>query len=52
MVIKQVYSFDDTTSQELDIPKNLLGGKGANLAKMTQIGLPVPPGGGVGHSIS
>jgi pyruvate, orthophosphate dikinase len=24
--------------------KNLLGGKGANLADMTSIGLPVPPG--------
>jgi pyruvate,orthophosphate dikinase len=24
--------------------KNLLGGKGANLAEMTKIGLPVPPG--------
>jgi hypothetical protein len=24
--------------------KNLLGGKGANLAEMTNIGLPVPPG--------
>ncbi len=24
--------------------KNLLGGKGANLAEMTQLGLPVPPG--------
>ncbi len=24
--------------------KTLLGGKGANLCEMTQIGLPVPPG--------
>ena len=24
--------------------KNLLGGKGANLAEMTNIGIPVPPG--------
>jgi len=24
--------------------KDLLGGKGANLAEMTRIGLPVPPG--------
>ena len=24
--------------------KNLLGGKGANLAEMTNLGLPVPPG--------
>ena len=24
--------------------RNLLGGKGANLAEMTNLGLPVPPG--------
>ncbi|HBR25197.1 MAG TPA: hypothetical protein DD782_11625, partial [Firmicutes bacterium] len=24
--------------------KNLLGGKGANLAEMTNLGIPVPPG--------
>ena len=34
--------------------KKLLGGKGANLCEMTQIGLPVPPGFGKtgqrGHS--
>ncbi len=37
---KYVYSFDEG-SKEM---KNLLGGKGANLAEMTSIGLPVPPG--------
>ena len=40
MVNKYVYSFDEG-SKEM---KNLLGGKGANLAEMTSIGLPVPPG--------
>ena len=40
MVKKYVYSFDEG-SKEM---KNLLGGKGANLAEMTNIGLPVPPG--------
>ncbi len=35
-----VYSFNEG-SKEM---KNLLGGKGANLAEMTKIGLPVPPG--------
>jgi pyruvate, orthophosphate dikinase len=37
---KFVYSFDEG-SKEM---KNLLGGKGANLAEMTKIGLPVPYG--------
>ncbi len=37
---KYVYSFSEG-SKEM---KNLLGGKGSNLAEMTNIGLPVPPG--------
>ncbi|MGL5753993.1 MAG: pyruvate, phosphate dikinase [Paraclostridium sp.] len=37
---KFVYSFSEG-SKEM---KSLLGGKGANLAEMTKIGLPVPPG--------
>jgi pyruvate,orthophosphate dikinase len=37
---KFVYSFDDGDGKD----KKLLGGKGANLCEMTQIGLPVPPG--------
>ncbi len=37
---KFVYSFDEG-NRDL---KDLLGGKGANLAEMTKIGLPVPPG--------
>ncbi|HBM3436234.1 TPA: pyruvate, phosphate dikinase [Listeria innocua] len=37
---KFVYQFSEG-SKEM---KNLLGGKGANLAEMTKIGLPVPPG--------
>lgn len=40
MSIKYVYSFNEG-SKEM---KSLLGGKGANLAEMTKIGLPVPPG--------
>ena len=35
-----VFSFDRVP----EINKNLLGGKGAGLAQMTKIGLPVPPG--------
>lgn len=37
---KYVYSFNEGTKEM----KNLLGGKGANLAEMTNIGLPVPFG--------
>ncbi len=37
---KYVYAFSEGNKQM----KNLLGGKGANLAEMTQIGLPVPSG--------
>ena len=40
MEVKYVYSFNEG-SKEM---KSLLGGKGANLAEMTKIGLPVPPG--------
>lgn len=37
---KYIFSFQEKGN----ITKELLGGKGANLAKMTQLGLPVPPG--------
>ena len=39
-----VYSFGDGTAEGQADMKNLLGGKGANLAEMSNIGLPVPPG--------
>ena len=39
-----VYSFGDGKAQGEASMKNLLGGKGANLAEMSNIGLPVPPG--------
>ncbi|MGF1451782.1 MAG: pyruvate, phosphate dikinase [Opitutales bacterium] len=38
-----VYEFGDKTDGGVK-QKNLLGGKGANLAEMARIGLPVPPG--------
>ncbi len=37
---KYVYDFDEGSKDQ----KDLLGGKGANLAEMTNLGLPVPPG--------
>src|SRR5215471_9286318 len=41
---KYVYYFGDGNADGTGKMKPLLGGKGANLAEMTRIGLPVPPG--------
>jgi len=41
---KYVYSFGNKKADGNGTMKALLGGKGANLAEMTRIGLPVPPG--------
>ncbi len=41
---KWVYSFGKELCDGAASQKNLLGGKGANLAEMSRIGLPVPPG--------
>jgi pyruvate, orthophosphate dikinase len=41
---KFVYYFGDGRADGAGNMKPLLGGKGANLAEMTRIGLPVPPG--------
>ncbi len=41
---KRVYFFGGGKSEGDKSMKNLLGGKGANLAEMANIGLPVPPG--------
>jgi pyruvate, orthophosphate dikinase len=42
--IKHVYTFGDKKAEGNAKMKNLLGGKGANLAEMNLIGVPVPPG--------
>jgi pyruvate,orthophosphate dikinase len=42
--IQWVYSFGARGSDGDSSMRNLLGGKGANLAEMSGIGLPVPPG--------
>src|SRR3954451_11290255 len=39
-----VYRFGGGISDGMAGDRNLLGGKGANLAEMASIGLPVPPG--------
>src|SRR6058998_1506167 len=41
---KYVYLFGNKKADGNGAMKALLGGKGANLAEMTRIGLPVPPG--------
>ncbi|MFO8236633.1 MAG: pyruvate, phosphate dikinase [Bacteroidales bacterium] len=42
--VKRVYSFGNKKAEGNTKMKNLLGGKGANLAEMNSIGVPVPPG--------
>ncbi|MBL9082473.1 MAG: pyruvate, phosphate dikinase, partial [Planctomycetales bacterium] len=44
MADKYVYSFGGKTADGDGKQKELLGGKGANLAEMCKIGIPVPPG--------
>jgi len=44
MAAKYVYFFGNGAAEGTAEMKTLLGGKGANLAEMTSIGLPVPPG--------
>src|SRR5215470_6920902 len=41
---KRVYLFGNGYAEGKADMKNLLGGKGANLAEMNLIGVPVPPG--------
>ena len=41
---KWVYAFGGGSAEGRSDMKNLLGGKGANLAEMANLGLPVPPG--------
>lgn len=44
MATKYVYFFGDGKAEGKKEMKNLLGGKGANLAEMSSLGIPVPPG--------
>ena len=44
METKRVYTFGNGKAEGKADMKNLLGGKGANLAEMNLIGVPVPPG--------
>ncbi len=42
--VKRTYSFGGGKAEGSWEMKNLLGGKGAGLAEMSNIGIPVPPG--------
>lgn len=44
VMAKWVYTFGDGKAEGESGMRNLLGGKGANLAEMSNLGLPVPPG--------
>ncbi len=41
---KWVYAFGGGVAEGSAVLRDLLGGKGANLAEMSSLGLPVPPG--------
>src|SRR5262245_58514043 len=41
---KYVYSFGRGRAEGSSVMRNLLGGKGCELAEMTNLGIPVPPG--------
>ena len=41
---KLVFNFTSKETKNIKIPKNILGGKGANLAEMGRMGFPVPSG--------
>ncbi len=41
---KIIFNFKSNEIKKIKQPKNILGGKGANLSEMGRMGLPVPPG--------
>ena len=41
---KLILNFKSKDTKKIKIPRNFLGGKGANLSEMGRMGLPVPPG--------
>jgi len=43
-VKKLVFNFKSKDTKKIRIPKNILGGKGANLAEMGRLGYPIPSG--------
>jgi len=43
-MLKYIFNFGDKKSKKIKNSRNILGGKGSNLAEMARLGLPVPPG--------
>ena len=43
-MLKYIFSFGDKKTKKIANARNILGGKGSNLAEMARLGLPVPPG--------
>ena len=43
-MLKYIFSFGEKKTKKIKNARNILGGKGANLAEMARLGLPVPPG--------
>ena len=41
---KLVFNFKSKDTKKIKIPKNILGGKGANLAEIGRLGFPIPSG--------
>ena len=41
---KIIYNFKSNLTKKIANPKNILGGKGANLSEMGKLGFAVPPG--------
>ncbi len=41
---KLIFNFSSKNTKKIKNPKNILGGKGANLSEMGRMGFPVPPG--------
>ena len=42
--MKKIFTFGDGKAEGDASMRNILGGKGANLAEMNKLGMPVPPG--------
>ena len=49
--MKYIYFFGNNKAEGSAEDKNILGGKGANLAEMTKLGIPVPPGFTIGTGV-
>ncbi|HBX43307.1 MAG TPA: pyruvate, phosphate dikinase, partial [Deltaproteobacteria bacterium] len=51
MATKRVYFFGEGKAEGHGQMKDILGGKGAGLAEMTKLGVPVPPGFTIGTEV-